>query len=178
MPDLERTRRAMRVAAADGSSCSQTRITSQPRSRSRPLVSASRSMLARIFARQNCSLAFGHVPCSGQPCQKQPSTKTATLARRKTTSARRGESSSGLASTKYRSPIACNSFRMRSSAGVSRCGVDCMRFRASSEDGNGGDNSTQRRFDSLAFGTAPCAFMRSGRPAHVVRQRVVEFGRT
>ena len=79
MPDLERTRRAMRVAAADGSSCSQTRITSQPRSRSRSLVSESRSIFARIFARQNCSLAFGHVPCSGQPCQKQPSTKTATL---------------------------------------------------------------------------------------------------
>ena len=98
-------RRAMRVAAVDGSSCSQTRITSQPRSLSRLLVSASRSLLARIFARQNCSLALGHVPCSGQPCQKQPSTKTATLARRKTTSARRGESSSGLASIEYRSPI-------------------------------------------------------------------------
>ena len=177
MPDLERTRRAMRVAAADGSSCSQTRITSQPRCRSRSLVFESRSMLARIFARQNCSLAFGHVPCSGQPCQKQPSTKTATLARRNTTSARRGESSSGLASTEYRSPIACNNFRMRSSAGVSRCGVDCMRFRAVSEDASGRDISTRLRSDCLAFGRAPCAFMQSSRPAHVVRQRVVELGR-
>ena len=156
--DLERTRRAMRVAAADGSSCSQTRITSQPRSRSRSLVSASRSMLARIFARQNCSLAFGHVPCSGQPCQKQPSTKTATLARRKTTSARRGESSNGLASIEYRSPIAWSSFRMRNSAGVSRCGVDCMRIRTVSEEAGGRGDSTQRRFDGLAFGRAPLRF--------------------
>src|SRR5260370_39407730 len=93
----------MSVAAAHGSSCSQTRITSQPRPVSWVLVSASRFLLARIFARQNCSLALGHVPCSGQPCQKQPSTKTASLARRKTTSARRGEFFSGLASTEYRS---------------------------------------------------------------------------
>lgn len=166
-PDLERTRRAMRVAAADGSSCSQTRITSQPCSRSRSVVSASRSMLARIFARQNFSFAFGQVACLGQPCQKQPSTKTATLARRKTTSARRGECSSGLASTEYRSPIACNSFRIRSSAGVSRCGVDCIRRRTVAEDACGRDNSGRWRFDCLGLGRAPCAFTRSTCPANV-----------
>ena len=32
-----------------------------------------------------------------------------------------------------------------------------------------------RRFDGLAFGRACCAFMRSSRPAYVVRQRLVEL---
>jgi hypothetical protein len=67
---------------------------------------------------------------------------------------------------------------MRSSAGVSRCGVDCIRFRAVSEDARGRDISTQRRSDGLVFGKTPCAFMRSSRTAHVVCQRVVELGRT
>lgn len=159
MPNLERTLRAMRLAAGAVSSCSQTRITNQPRSRSLVFVSASRALLARIFARQKFSLAFGQVPCSGQPCQKQPSTKTAILARLKTTSARLGESSSGLASREYRSPIAWSSFRMRNSAGVSRCGVARIRFRTIGEDAGGRVNSEHRRCDGPAFGRTPWALI-------------------
>ena len=51
-------------------------------------------------------------------------------------------------------------------------------FGPVSEDASGGAIPRSGRFDSLAIGTAPCAFMRSSRPAHVVRQRVVELGRT
>ena len=40
------------------------------------LVSRSRRILVSILFRQNSALAFGHVPCLGHPCQKQPSTNT------------------------------------------------------------------------------------------------------
>ena len=43
-------------------------------------------MLRRIFSFQNPAFVFGRVPCLGQPCQKQPSTNTATLASRNTKS--------------------------------------------------------------------------------------------
>ena len=42
-------------------------------------MSASRALLAANFVDHHAVLALGRVPCSGQPCQKQPSMKTATL---------------------------------------------------------------------------------------------------
>jgi hypothetical protein len=60
-----------------------------------------------------------------------------------------------LASTKYRSPIACSNLRTRSSAGVSRCGVDCMRFRTVAEEASGREDSTHWHFDCLASRMAP-----------------------
>jgi hypothetical protein len=165
---LERTCRAIRIAAMDGSSCSQTRITSQPRSLSRRVVSASRSLLASIFSRQNFALAFGQVPCFGQPCQKQPSTNTAIRARRNTISARRGESSNGFASIEYRRPIAWSSFRTRNSAGVSRCGVDRIRIRTASDEAGGWGTFARDRLDVLALGRTSGASMCSRRPADIV----------
>ena len=49
----------------------------------------------RSWPPRSRSLRFGLVECRGQPCQKQPSTKTATLARRKTMSASRRRAGSG-----------------------------------------------------------------------------------
>lgn len=49
--------------------------------------------------------------CSGQPWKKQPSTNTATRARRKTKSAVRRISGIGFALTRYRSPRACTAER-------------------------------------------------------------------
>lgn len=65
-------------AAVAGGSCSHIRITVQPAVRSR--VSESRAMLPSIFVLQNSEFRLAGRWCSRQPCQKQPSTKTATLA--------------------------------------------------------------------------------------------------
>jgi hypothetical protein len=56
---------------------SQMRITRQPFRRKARLTSASRFLFLENLRRQNTALPFGFVPCLGQPCQKQPSTKTA-----------------------------------------------------------------------------------------------------
>ena len=48
---------------------------------------------------------------------------------------------------------------MRNSAGVSRCGVDCMRIRTVSEEAGGRGGSSNWPFDGLTFGRAPWAFM-------------------
>jgi len=42
-------------------------------------TSRSRSLFAASLRRQNAALVLGLVACLGQPCQKQPSTKTASL---------------------------------------------------------------------------------------------------
>lgn len=68
------------------SSCSHTRKTRQPAARSARVTSRSRAWLRAIFSRQNFALFFGFVPCLGHPCQKQPSTKTASFSRGKTKS--------------------------------------------------------------------------------------------
>ena len=51
----------------------------------------SRAMLAANFRRQNAAFPFGRVPCRGHPCQKQPSTNTASRAARNTKSGRTRE---------------------------------------------------------------------------------------
>src|SRR6218665_1294177 len=81
--------RATVLAASIGDSCDQNRSALQPLAWSRAFVSASRSPLASIFRRQKPAFRFGYVACSGQPCQKQPSTKTAILRPGKATSATR-----------------------------------------------------------------------------------------
>ncbi len=53
------------------------------------IVPASLRRFASIFCRQNSAFCFGHEACSGQPCQKHPSTKTAILSPGKATSATR-----------------------------------------------------------------------------------------
>lgn len=68
-------------AASSRTSHSQTRRTRQPSSSANTVDRSSRSRLRRILSAH--SSAFGPVhgvfrPCSGQPCQKHPSTNTAT----------------------------------------------------------------------------------------------------
>lgn len=46
-------------------------------------------MFRSNFLRHHSALAFGRVACSGHPCQKHPSIRTATLALVKATSMRR-----------------------------------------------------------------------------------------
>src|SRR5580700_11853415 len=66
------------VTAASRDSCSQTRTTSQPAAASAASAARSRSTLRRSLGSQYQTLFAGLEPWSGQACQKQPSTKTAT----------------------------------------------------------------------------------------------------
>ena len=59
-------------------SCSQIRMTCTPIFPSNLPVRLSRCLFRSSFALQNCERVFGVWPHRGQPCQKQPSTKTAT----------------------------------------------------------------------------------------------------
>lgn len=63
-------------------SCSQMRSTLHPRPLSDPSTRLSRCRFRRILAIQKVVFVFGFVPCRGQPCQKHPSTNTATRERR------------------------------------------------------------------------------------------------
>ena len=87
-PKNRRKRAASRVSCFRASSCSQMRSTRQPPLRSILVTSRSRLVFAANFFRQNAALFRGFVACRGQPCQKQPSTKTACLSLGKTKSGR------------------------------------------------------------------------------------------
>ena len=65
--------------AASSGTCSHRRTTDQPARISAASLAWSRSTFRSSFGPQYHSLARGLEPCSGHPCQKQPSTKTATL---------------------------------------------------------------------------------------------------
>ena len=73
--------------------CSQNRKTCQPSFRSRRLTVVSRLLLPRIFLFQKERLEEGIVRQRLHPCQKHPSTKTATFSRSK--------AKSGLPSTSF-----------------------------------------------------------------------------
>ena len=73
--------RATRRNAGPRRSCSQIRITLQPRKRSSLVCARSRWMLRPILASQYGRFTTGMEPQRGQPCQKQPSTNTANRAR-------------------------------------------------------------------------------------------------
>ena len=68
------------------SSCSQIRATLKLLFANSITLLRSRLTLRRILAAQNGELFFGMWPQRGQPCQKQPSTKTASLLLTKTKS--------------------------------------------------------------------------------------------
>lgn len=157
--------RATRRAALLGSSCSQTLTTRQPanwRSRS---VSRSRFTFAASFFRHHSAFARGNVACIGQPCQKHPSTMTATLAFVKTRSPRRRVPGSGK-STRYLSPRRWTAERSSSSHRVSRCFVERMRLRAEGDDARGRD--IRRRYSGTSVRTAGRA---GGRPCRNGRHR-------
>lgn len=123
------TSSAILVAAVSASSCSQTRTDSQPASVNRRSVSASRRWFVSILARQNAALFFGQVACSEQPCQKHPSTNTATRAGPKTMSASRRTPFTGRRCTRNRSPCACRTFRNAISMPVFRDFCRLIRLR-------------------------------------------------
>lgn len=138
-PPLARDRKALatRDAAAPASSCSQNLSTFHPMAVSWALVSLSRATFPLIFARHQAAFSFGQVPWTGQACQKQPSTKTATLAPLKARSALRREPGNGQ-STRKRKPSPCTADRSASSQEVSRRRVDFIRCPAAGDDGGGG----------------------------------------
>ena len=114
-------------AALAMSSCSQTRAEIQPALSRRASVSRSRCLLVSIFSRQNSALFFGQVACLGQPCQKQPSTKTATRDGVKTMSGLRRLPDNTKRSIRNRKPRRCKMRRSSTSGLVSRLPVRAMR---------------------------------------------------
>ena len=119
MCDYDRTAVAMISAARTGFariSCSHKRITRHPDVESCQSTSASRCLVRLSFLAQKSALLSGTTPCSGQPCQKHPSTKTVSLARRKVRSGRPGSA----VLSRYRNPRFHNSFLRRISGPVSR----------------------------------------------------------
>lgn len=85
-PSVRRMRAMVRAARRRVRACSHTRRTRQPLARRVRVTTRSRPRLVAIFLRQNLEFCLGIVPCFGQPCQKQPSTKSASLALGKTKS--------------------------------------------------------------------------------------------
>ena len=125
-PECLRTVHATMRAATVGSSCSQKRKTVQPSSRRRRSVSRSRATFSASLTRHHDRFRTGVVPCSGQECQKQPSTKMTTRCRVNTISPRRRVPSKRR-STRYRRPAA-NSRRRRAISGPVFA-LRCLRIR-------------------------------------------------
>jgi hypothetical protein len=121
----------MSLARRTMSSCSHTRTTTQPADRSLASESWSRALFRKSFSFQYQLFTFGtRATCSGHPCQKHPSTKTATFVGPKTTSTRRRVPGTMDCSRRYRSPRRWSSRRSASSGAVSRTGWRCIRRRA------------------------------------------------
>jgi hypothetical protein len=113
---------AMTVATASGSGrCSHSRTTVQPAWVRASSAARSRSTFFASLGDQYQSLFLGCEPCSGQACQKQPSTNTATLRLVNAMSGRtRRSGRSSLKSFRYRYPRAWSAARSASSGLVSR----------------------------------------------------------
>lgn len=124
----------MRSAAALEFSCSHTRITVHPSSANVWLTAASRAAFRPIFTDQYSAFVLGMMKCSGQPCQKQPSTNTAIFALVNTKSARDLTPLIGELSTRNRSPRECRIERNDSSGFVSRRLFARIVRRACSDD--------------------------------------------
>lgn len=108
----------MASAQLDGSSCSQNRSTTQPAASSIWSVSVSRARLRSNFHAHHSELVRGWVPCSGQPCQKQPSTNTEMRERGKAMSIVRRALPGILSWTRNLRPRRWSSRRSRSSGRV------------------------------------------------------------
>ena len=125
------TNRSMRSAAVSGASCSHTRTITHPASSSAASILLSRATFALILWRQKASFFLGQVAWSGQPCQKQPLTYTATRGPKKARSAFVSRARTGLWSFRYRSPRANRIRRMATSAAVLVCPMRGIRRRVS-----------------------------------------------
>src|SRR5206468_2635537 len=107
------------------------------------------------------------------PCQKQPSTKTATLARVKTMSARARRPGSGRASTRYRRPRACAARRTSSSGRVSRLRFARIWARTAALDAH--DSATSSVSRIRPAGAVGPAAVRHPRPLASGGMRSVEL---
>jgi hypothetical protein len=114
-----RTRTSTRSATSSGSSCSHARTTAQPAASSASLFLRSRAAVRASFSRHHHLFALGVVPCSGQECQKHPSTKTATRAAGKTASAWQRSPGTSAACFRNRRPRRCSADRTATSGAVS-----------------------------------------------------------
>ncbi len=101
-------------------------------------VSASRCVMAENLVSHQLRLRTGITKCSGQQCQKQPCTSTATRDPRSRTSTRRLRGSPcGLASTRNRMPRACSARRRAISGAVSLRRFATKTARTAADDGCG-----------------------------------------
>lgn len=123
-----------RSAACWGFSCSQTLMLSHPASASRWSVSRSRARFPSTLSDQNFAFVTATVWCCGQPCQKQPSKKTATRAELNTKSAVRRRPGSGRLDTRYLRPSRCTAERRASSGLVSRPLLERILARTPGDD--------------------------------------------
>lgn len=121
-------------AASVGGSCSHMRRTVQPAairasSLLRSLCMFRSSLLAHHFA-----LVAGRVAWIGHPCQKQPSTNTASLQVGKRASAKHRRVATGRRCLKNRRPSRWSFCLMRLSGPVSRGLFDCIERRTPGDD--------------------------------------------
>ena len=88
MRNARRIRATLRLTFLPARSCSQILMTVQPCARKVRVTSRSRMRFEESFLNQKSAFPLGMGECFGfgQPCQKQPSTKTATRSRRNTRS--------------------------------------------------------------------------------------------
>ncbi len=108
------------------SSCSHTRITTQPACRSCLVCRRSRFRLSAIFSLHHPLFLFGTEKCCTHPCQKHPSTKTQTWARRNTKSALQRSVLSGRRSIRHFSPRRTRARASARSVVVPRRGVESI----------------------------------------------------
>jgi hypothetical protein len=132
-----RSTRSATLSAPRARACSHTRSTIHPRRRSALVARSSRSALPLIFSPHHAPFARGALKCFGQPCQKQPSTKMHSLARRNTISAVHLRAFSGLPCTRNLMPRPCNARRRARSGSVPLRRTRVMTFRTRSELASG-----------------------------------------
>lgn len=101
-PDAATSASTIMATASSAGTCSQILTTVHPSAWHMDVVSRSRRTFRLSFASQYSRLVRGTRECSGQACQKHPSTNTATLRRVNTMSARLRLLGHGAKSTRYR----------------------------------------------------------------------------
>jgi hypothetical protein len=105
-------------------------------------VSRSRALFRAILAVHQSELDFDGRACSGQPCQKQPSTKTAIFRDLKRTSTSRRSSGIALTCFRKRSPFRASALRRRVSGSVSRRVCRCILCRVLAVGGSACGDTT------------------------------------
>lgn len=117
--------------------CSQRRMTRQPSASNWILCLLSLHRLSSIFSIHQCRCDLGGVKCCGQPCQKQPSTKTPTRSLGKTMSAEILRLGVGRQFLRKRRPRRKRALRSVTSAVVSTPGTALIILRTVVEDALG-----------------------------------------